>query len=211
MSFSLLISSSEPEASYLLLWKHVIHGRELDQQFYYHLQQYLPCSHPTACLAAPPPFFLAAEFKLCISHFPKPFCYSICPSGQLTLHYPCPRHPHTHTHIGGRFITHRLTPGVSHINHNPLGVNRKCLKWEMKWNSLYPLERMPSDFLELPPCLCPCLNSFSCELASFASLFSLFIFCNLPQVIRDVLLLGHRQAFAWVDEWIGKCAEDDSL
>lgn len=23
------------------------------------------------------------------------------------------------------------------------------------------------------------------------------------QVIRDVLLLGHRQAFAWVDEWIG--------
>lgn len=25
----------------------------------------------------------------------------------------------------------------------------------------------------------------------------------LLQVIRDVLLLGHRQAFAWVDEWIG--------
>uniref|UniRef100_A0A8C6U0E9 Phosphatidylinositol transfer protein cytoplasmic 1 n=1 Tax=Neogobius melanostomus TaxID=47308 RepID=A0A8C6U0E9_9GOBI len=24
------------------------------------------------------------------------------------------------------------------------------------------------------------------------------------KVIRDVLLLGHRQAFAWVDEWIGK-------
>lgn len=23
------------------------------------------------------------------------------------------------------------------------------------------------------------------------------------KVIRDVLLLGHRQAFAWVDEWIG--------
>lgn len=26
------------------------------------------------------------------------------------------------------------------------------------------------------------------------------------QVIRDVLLLGHRQAFAWVDEWIGTSA-----
>lgn len=25
-----------------------------------------------------------------------------------------------------------------------------------------------------------------------------------PQVVRDVLLLGHRQAFAWVDEWIGR-------
>lgn len=23
------------------------------------------------------------------------------------------------------------------------------------------------------------------------------------KVIRDVLSLGHRQAFAWVDEWIG--------
>lgn len=179
MSFSLLISSSEPEASYLLLWKHVIHGRELDQQFYYHLQQYLPCSHPTACLAAPPPFFLAAEFKLCISHFPKPFCYSICPSGQLTLHYPCPRHPHTHTHIGGRFITHRLTPGVSHINHNPLGVNRKCLKWEMKWNSLYPLERIPSDlqFLSLNflPASVPAWIHFPVSLPPLLP-FSLFLF-----------------------------------
>ncbi|NWX90309.1 PITC1 protein, partial [Nothoprocta pentlandii] len=24
-----------------------------------------------------------------------------------------------------------------------------------------------------------------------------------PQVIRDILLIGHRQAFAWVDEWCG--------
>lgn len=29
---------------------------------------------------------------------------------------------------------------------------------------------------------------------------------RLFQVIRDVLLLGHRQAFAWVDEWIGESA-----
>lgn len=28
---------------------------------------------------------------------------------------------------------------------------------------------------------------------------------SFPQVIRDILLLGHRQAFAWIDEWIGKC------
>lgn len=27
-------------------------------------------------------------------------------------------------------------------------------------------------------------------------------------MIRDVLLLGHRQAFAWVDEWIGKFTSD---
>lgn len=26
--------------------------------------------------------------------------------------------------------------------------------------------------------------------------------------IRDVLLLGHRQAFAWVDEWYGMTLED---
>ena len=25
------------------------------------------------------------------------------------------------------------------------------------------------------------------------------------QVVRDILLLGHRQAFAWIDEWIGGC------
>lgn len=24
------------------------------------------------------------------------------------------------------------------------------------------------------------------------------------QVIRDILLIGHRQAFAWVDEWCGE-------
>ncbi len=29
-------------------------------------------------------------------------------------------------------------------------------------------------------------------------------------MIRDVLLLGHRQAFAWVDEWIGKFMRVDS-
>lgn len=28
------------------------------------------------------------------------------------------------------------------------------------------------------------------------------------QVIRDVLLLGHRQAFAWVDEWIGESPQE---
>ena len=28
--------------------------------------------------------------------------------------------------------------------------------------------------------------------------------CLCLQVIRDVLLLGHRQAFAWIDEWIGE-------
>lgn len=27
----------------------------------------------------------------------------------------------------------------------------------------------------------------------------------VPQVVRDILLIGHRQAFAWVDEWYGKC------
>ena len=26
----------------------------------------------------------------------------------------------------------------------------------------------------------------------------------LLQVIQDILLLGHRQAFAWIDDWIGK-------
>lgn len=31
------------------------------------------------------------------------------------------------------------------------------------------------------------------------------------QVIRDVLLLGHRQAFAWVDEWIGKFFRDGGV
>jgi len=24
------------------------------------------------------------------------------------------------------------------------------------------------------------------------------------QAIRDILLLGHRQAFTWIDEWYGK-------
>lgn len=24
------------------------------------------------------------------------------------------------------------------------------------------------------------------------------------QVIRNILLLGHRQAFTWIDEWYGK-------
>lgn len=28
----------------------------------------------------------------------------------------------------------------------------------------------------------------------------------VPQVVRDILLIGHRQAFAWVDEWYGKCS-----
>jgi len=27
------------------------------------------------------------------------------------------------------------------------------------------------------------------------------------QAIRDILLLGHRQAFTWIDEWFGKCAQ----
>ncbi|KAG7270708.1 hypothetical protein CRUP_000417 [Coryphaenoides rupestris] len=30
------------------------------------------------------------------------------------------------------------------------------------------------------------------------------------EVIRDVLLLGHRQAFAWVDEWIGNAATQEA-
>lgn len=33
---------------------------------------------------------------------------------------------------------------------------------------------------------------------------SLYFFFFFLQVVRDVLLLGHRQAFAWVDEWIGR-------
>lgn len=55
------------------------------------------------------------------------------------------------------------------------------------------------------------VNSFS-SLFDFPPLMyflcTLFFFSPSPnsaQVIRDVLLLGHRQAFAWVDEWIGKC------
>lgn len=28
------------------------------------------------------------------------------------------------------------------------------------------------------------------------------------KVVRDVLLLGHRQAFAWVDEWIDMTLDD---
>lgn len=28
------------------------------------------------------------------------------------------------------------------------------------------------------------------------------------KAIRDILLLGHRQAFAWIDEWYGMSLED---
>lgn len=49
--------------------------------------------------------------------------------------------------------------------------------------------------------------SFLCDLTSLASFFHSF---SSAQVIRDVLLLGHRQAFAWVDEWIGEFIRDDS-
>lgn len=31
-----------------------------------------------------------------------------------------------------------------------------------------------------------------------------FDFFLVSQVVRDILLIGHRQAFAWVDEWYGK-------
>ena len=27
---------------------------------------------------------------------------------------------------------------------------------------------------------------------------------SILQTIKDILLLGHRQAFAWIDDWIGK-------
>ena len=30
------------------------------------------------------------------------------------------------------------------------------------------------------------------------------IYCFCMQSVRDILLLGHRQAFAWIDEWIGQ-------
>lgn len=30
----------------------------------------------------------------------------------------------------------------------------------------------------------------------------------IQRSIRDVLLLGHRQAFAWIDEWFGMTLED---
>lgn len=33
--------------------------------------------------------------------------------------------------------------------------------------------------------------------------FTIFIF--LFQNIRDILLIGHRQAVAWLDEWHGEC------
>jgi len=28
--------------------------------------------------------------------------------------------------------------------------------------------------------------------------------CAAVQAVRDILLLGHRQAFTWIDEWYGK-------
>lgn len=30
----------------------------------------------------------------------------------------------------------------------------------------------------------------------------------IQRAIRDILLLGHRQAFAWLDEWYGMTLED---
>ena len=34
----------------------------------------------------------------------------------------------------------------------------------------------------------------------------LLLFCL--QSVRDVLLVGHRQAFAWIDDWYGKCKQN---
>ena len=34
------------------------------------------------------------------------------------------------------------------------------------------------------------------------------VLCNLERAIREILLLGHRQAFAWIDEWYGMTEED---
>lgn len=64
-----------------------------------------------------------------------------------------------------------------------------------------------SSLLELPPCVLLSSSLFRLWSHLLCFLFSLF-FCNSAQVIRDVLLLGHRQAFAWVDEWIGKFIRD---
>lgn len=41
----------------------------------------------------------------------------------------------------------------------------------------------------------------------YSLIISTSINCNL-QCIREVLLLGHRQAFAWIDDWVGMDIED---
>ncbi len=103
-------------------------GREPNQMLHCRLLQDLPCSHPSDCLA-PPPFTLAAQFRLHIIsisqiHFTQPSTASLpgvnCPCPLLARGTQTHTHKHTRT---SRVITYVVTPGVTHINHVPPGVN----------------------------------------------------------------------------------------
>lgn len=91
-----------------------------------------------------------------------------------------------------------VTLAVIHINNISFNVNGKGLKLS---NLQRTLIVTLSSLLQL---LAFCVSFY------FPSPSCLFFLHVLVQVIRDVLLLGHKQAFAWVDEWIGKLSRDDT-
>lgn len=63
----------------------------------------------------------------------------------------------------------------------------------LKQAALYPLSHAPSP--STPKC------SWSHLVLSQPPFLTL-------QVVRDILLIGHRQAFAWVDEWYDMIMDD---
>ena len=48
------------------------------------------------------------------------------------------------------------------------------------------------------------LKSVGSTLSSISKLRRTKMYFYLVQVVKDILLLGHKQAFTWIDEWHGK-------
>ena len=54
--------------------------------------------------------------------------------------------------------------------------------------------------------------SYKLVLASFEVWgFQSRVEAYVHKVVRDVLLVGHLQAFAWIDEWFGELGEEEVL
>lgn len=129
------------------------------------------------------------------NNFP-PALHSIGPPGE-----PSPRG--TRTHRQGRY-SHGNTANDSYKAHTSRGEGQHLehkIVLKHLTSSRVNAQWFTSSPHELPPPLFIILT-----LWSYASFWLPLppSLCASAQVIRDVLLLGHRQAFAWVDEWIGE-------
>ena len=122
---------------------------------------------------------------------------SSCPSPCSRLSFSPSTHTHTHTHT--QLQVHYTDCETSHASHLSMSL-RRCGR-----ETIYCCTFTFTTSKVL------CVSFLSLSLSpTFLFFFSLSASTSYPlslyfssQVIRDVLLLGHRQAFAWVDEWIG--------